>query len=274
MCIADRVAIYVDAVYQNYTHHNGATIIVAWILYLIQCYTDFCGYSNMAIGIAKLLGLTVQENFNRPFFGQNMVELWRRWHISLTTWITDYIFMPLNVKFRNLGQWGLYLATMINMVVVGAWHGANWTYVCFGIYHGIVVSLVTRLDKPRKQLEKKYVLKGKWYYQYPRMLLTFMLFGISTAMFRSDSMSEYFAMIRQIFQEWGTVAPLDHQIIPLTILTFLILMFKEWKDERHKNIHFLHSKNLYVKILTYIGLISFIILTGELDGPAPLYFQF
>jgi D-alanyl-lipoteichoic acid acyltransferase DltB (MBOAT superfamily) len=277
MCIADRVAPYVDAVFTNYVHHNGATIVVACIFYTMQSYTDFCGYSNMAIGVGKLLGLTVQENFNRPFFGQNMAELWRRWHISLTTWITDYIFMPLNVKFRDLGMWGLYLATMINMVVVGAWHGANWTYVFFGVYHGIVVSVVTRLEKPRKQWEKKYTLKGRWYYQYPRMLLTFALFSISTAMIRSTSITDYFAMIGQIFHGWGSVAQLgqiDRYSMLFVGLAYIALIFKEWKDENKKEIHFLHSPNIYVRLATYVVLISFILLVGELDGPAPIYFQF
>ena len=97
LCIADTVAAYTNAVFNNYTHHSGITIIFASCIYAIQVYADFSGYSNMAIGVARILGLNVAENFNRPFFAQNVSDLWRRWHMSLTTWITDYVFMLLNV---------------------------------------------------------------------------------------------------------------------------------------------------------------------------------
>jgi len=129
MCIADRIAPWTDAVFNNYAHHNGTTIIVASILYLIQMYTDFAGYSDMAIGVARMMGINVAENFKRPFFAQNIAEYWRNWHITLTQWVTDYVFKPLTVSFRDWGQWGIYLATLINFVLIGAWHGANWTFV-------------------------------------------------------------------------------------------------------------------------------------------------
>ena len=145
MCIADTISSYTDAVFNNYTHHTGTTIIFASCIYAIQVYADFSGYSNMAIGVAKVLGIEVAENFNRPFFAQNVSELWRRWHMSLTTWITDYVFMPLNVKWREWGKWGLYLATLVNLIVIGLWHGANWTYVFFGIYQTIILVAILKI---------------------------------------------------------------------------------------------------------------------------------
>ncbi len=120
ICIADQLTSYVDAVYDNYTFHNTSSIILAAVCYFFQLYTDFCGYSHMAVGVSLILGFSIRENFNRPLFAQNITELWRRWHMSLTTWLTDYIFIPLNIRFRNWGVWGLYIATFINMIVVGA----------------------------------------------------------------------------------------------------------------------------------------------------------
>ena len=109
-CIADQLSPYTDSVLNNYYHHNATSIVLACVLYSFQLYADFCGYSEMAIGTARMMGIKVTENFLRPFFAQNIAEFWRRWHISLTTWITDYVFMPLNIAFRNIGKTGIYLA--------------------------------------------------------------------------------------------------------------------------------------------------------------------
>ena len=130
LCISDRLVVYTTAVLDNAQAHNSTSIIVAILMYALQIYTDFAGYSNMAIGVGLLLGLKVTPNFNRPFLATSVSAFWRRWHISLTTWITDYIFMPLNLRWRDRGAMGLYMATM----VIGAWHGANWTYVVFGAF--------------------------------------------------------------------------------------------------------------------------------------------
>lgn len=113
MCVADRLAVYTDAIFNNFGHHNGASLALASLLYPIQMYADFSGYSEMAIGVGCVLGLKVTENFKRPFFAENIAEYWRRWHISLTGWLTDYVFMPLNIYFRNLENGGLSLPLLL-----------------------------------------------------------------------------------------------------------------------------------------------------------------
>ena len=132
MCVADVICGYTDAVFNNYAHHNATSLTIAAVLYSFQLYADFSGYSDMAIGVGRILGIRSLENFRLPFFAVNITEYWKRWHITLTSWLTDYVFTPLNLKFRNLGMWGLNLAVMINLLAIGAWHGANWTFILFG----------------------------------------------------------------------------------------------------------------------------------------------
>lgn len=271
LCIADQLTPYTDSVFNNFYHHNATSIILASILYSFQLYADFCGYSEMAIGTAKMMGLNVTENFLRPFFAQNIAEFWRRWHMSLTTWITDYVFMPLNIAFRNIGKTGIYLATLLNLVVIGVWHGANWTYILFGLFHGTMLVIVATCDKKRKKLEKKHGLKKKPLYKYSRMLLTFILCTIGFMLFRSYSVGQFFSILERLgsgfgmfFVSWALTA----------ILPIGVLIFKEYKDENKLNIHFLHSEKLWVQVVSFALLVVFIIYTGALNGGQFIYFQF
>lgn len=271
LCIADQLSPYTDSVLNNYYHHNATSIILACILYSFQLYADFCGYSRMAIGVGRVLGLVVTENFQRPFFSKNIAEFWRRWHISLTTWITDYVFMPLNIAFRNWGAWGIYTATILNLVIIGAWHGANWTYLFFGLLHGIMLAIVTANDKRRKKFEKKYSLKGNSFYKYFRIGMTFILVTISFLLFRSPSVGYFFKVLARLgsgfgmfFISWALTA-----CFPIAVL-----LFKEYKDENKMNIHFLHSNSLWVQVVSAAGLIVYIIYMGSLNGAGFIYFQF
>ena len=225
----------------------------------------------MAIGTARMMGIKVTENFLRPFFAQNIAEFWRRWHISLTTWITDYVFMPLNIAFRNIGKTGIYLATLLNLVVIGIWHGANWTYILFGLFHGLMLVVVTACDKKRKKLEKKHGLKKKPLYKYSRMLLTFVLCTIGFLLFRSYSVGQFFSILGRLnsgfgmfFVSWALTA----------ILPICILIFKEYKEENKLKSHFLHSEKLCVQVVSFALLAVFIIYTGALNGGQFIYFQF
>ena len=275
MCIANQLAPYTDAVFNNVSHHSTISFIVAGILYFLQMYADFCGYSHMAIGTAQVMGLKVAENFNRPFFAQNVAEYWRRWHMSLTSWITDYIFMPLNIKFRNWGNWGLYLATIINLIVIGIWHGANWTYFFFGLYHGLLLVIVTANEKKRKKIEKKYGLKKKEWYKWSRRILTFFLCMIGCILFRAnstDDISYIFSSISNGFGQLYTGGSLT--VFTCGIVSAFIMLFKDYKDEYKRNIYFFHAKREYIRLISIAFCIIYILLFGELSGNSFIYFQF
>jgi len=273
MCIADRVIGYTSAVFGNYESHNATSIVIAMFFYAFEMYTDFAGYTEMAIGVSQILGIKIRENFKRPFFAQNVNEYWRKWHMSLTTWITDYVYMPLNISFRNLGQWGLYLATLINVVAIGAWHGANWTYILFGLYHGIILVIIAMVEKKRKKFEKKNHLVGKWYYKYPRIILTFVLVSVGMVLFRSVTISDFFNTIARLGSGFG-MPYFDLTVCAYGLFFISVLFLKELKDENGWNIHLLHSEKSWVRVVTFSVLVLTIILMGELDGGSFIYFQF
>ena len=260
MCIADR---------------NATTLIVAAFLYLIQAYTDFAGYSDMAIGVARMMGINVAENFKRPFFAQNIAEYWRNWHITLTQWVTDYVFKPLTVSFRDWGQLGIYLATLINFVLIGAWHGANWTFVLFGVYHGLLLIAVLALEKRRKRFEKKHNLKKNELYKWGRRILTFILCAIGMVLWRSASVGDFFATMAQLGGGFGSMFTGGFfAILTFAIPSIIVAFFDEWLKEYNKKLRFFHHPNVAIRIVSISLMIAWVIYSGELDGNSFIYFQF
>ncbi|MBR0500118.1 MAG: MBOAT family protein [Bacteroidales bacterium] len=275
LCIADRIKAYPDAVFGNVGYHNTTSIILAAILYAIEMYADFAGYSEMAIGVGRIMGFKVRENFLRPFFAQNVSEYWRRWHMSLTSWITDYVYMPLNVAFRGWGKWGLYLATSINVILIGIWHGAQWGYLLFGIWHSLFLILAAALEKNRKTFEKKHKLKGKWYYKTPRRVVTFIIVACGLVIFRTESLSDLTAIVSQCGKGFGPIFTNGLlEIGTLGLFSILLLFFKEMKDENGWSIHFLHSQKTWLRLASMAILFAYVIFAGELKGSSFIYFQF
>lgn len=274
VCIADRLAIYIDAVYGNVPQHNGTTLTFAILLYPFQMYADFGGYSNIAIGVGKILGFKIQENFNRPFFTTNVADFWRKWHISLTSWVTDYVYMPLNVKFRNLGKFGIILAIIINMVVIGIWHGANWTYAVFGLYQGILfIPLIISGSflKPKKQTKGKRELPTLG--DYGKMTGVFILMAIGMMIFRSTSVNEAFTITRKIVSNPGSLF-IDKPTLFYAFLSLPILLVKDFKDEFQLRLNFVHSKYAIIRYSSVVMLVIYILFMGVFDGGQFIYFQF
>ncbi len=191
MCIADNLGLVVDYVWNDYSNQSATALAIAALLYPIQMYADFDGYSNMAIGVSKLLGFDIARNFNHPFLARNPAEYWKRWHISLTSWITDYIFMPLNIAFRSMGVSGIILAATINMVVIGLWHGANWTYVFFGLYYGILyIPLIINGAFAKSMKLRPTSLGLPKLSDFYKMVFTFVLVAIGLIIFRAPTISD------------------------------------------------------------------------------------
>jgi alginate O-acetyltransferase complex protein AlgI len=169
LVVADRIGTYVDAIYNNIYQHNGTSLLFASILFPFQMYADFGGYSLIAVGVASILGFNVMQNFRRPFFATTMSEFWRRWHISLISWLTDYVYTPLSFKFRNYGVLGIVIAILITFLLSGIWHGAALTFVVWGLMQGVFLSIEALLRNRRALFEKKYNLNKK---------ILYILFGI------------------------------------------------------------------------------------------------
>ena len=298
MCIADKVSPYTDAVFNNYGHHSGLTIAVAAVMYTFQIYTDFCGYSEMAIGTAQVMGFRVTENFMRPYFSTNVGEFWRRWHASLMNWFRDYIYFPLGGSRCSKAK--MYRNTMVVFLVSGLWHGANWTFIFWGAYHGLLVCLYkltkpfvsgfrfirethqqesqvadsTKPDSPKPESHQEkhetWNLIFETIRKYANILLVFILVTIGWMVFRCDSFGQFWGMLAGLmapghfFASWALTA----------VLPIGIMLLKELKDEEGWNIHLLHSDNWVVKAISVGFLIVFILYMGELEGAKFIYFQF
>lgn len=198
--IADRISIFVDEVFSRYTTCGTLVLLLAAVGFLLQLYCDFSSYSIIATGSARIMGFHLMENFHAPLLSHSVSEYWRRWHISLSTWLRDYIYIPLGGNRK--GKARKVLNTMITFLVSGFWHGASWTYVCWGIIHGILVSAESLLRKPFRSLTVKTCTRtGSFGFRLLQTLGTFVLLTFSYIFFRSVSIADAFAYIRLIFTQ-------------------------------------------------------------------------
>jgi alginate O-acetyltransferase complex protein AlgI len=183
MFVADNLATLVDPVFQEGWHGSGGEALVAIYAYAFQIYCDFSGYSDVAIGLSKLLGFDVRWNFNLPYFATNPSDFWRRWHISLSTWLRDYVFIPMGGSRH--GEWSTGRNLMATMVLVGLWHGAAWTFVVWGIYHAAAL-IVHRLIVPPHNQPKQ----SPWYVQGVSVVVMFHVTCLGWLLFRAESLQQ------------------------------------------------------------------------------------
>ena len=277
LAVADSCAIYVDQVWGDIPHQSGSTLALAAILYSFQMYADFSGYSDMAIGVGKLIGFKIADNFKTPFFALNISDYWRRWHITLTSWLTDYVFMPLNIKFRDWGNWGIILAIIINMVLVGLWHGANWTFAAFGLYHGLLfVPLILSGSFMKKSKLQTNRLGLPILKDFGRMVLTFTLVTIGLILFRAPSISAAWDAGCTICSRTLLDTPymLFAQDMAFMAIGIIMMMGVEWcqRNEAH-GLVLNHMNSRALRYAIYIVLITMILWKGD-SGDAFIYFQF
>jgi len=198
LVVADNCAIAVDTIWGNYQNESGFTLLVGGVLFAFQIYGDFSGYSDIAIGCAKLFGITLKQNFNVPYFSRNIAEFWRRWHISLTTWFKDYLYIPLGGSKCSMPR--VILNTFIIFTVSGIWHGANWTFIVWGVYNAILFIPLLLIKQNRKYLDvaaKDRVLPT--IKELLQITITFILVAFGLIIFRSTSIAEAFEFISIIF---------------------------------------------------------------------------
>ena len=153
--IADRLSLYVDPVYNNYQDYHFINIIIACVFFAFQIYADFSGYSDIALGTARIMGFNLMINFDRPFESKNVTEYWRRWHISLSSWLKDYLYTPIALARRNWGIYGILFALIVTLFISGLWHGAAWRFIIYGCLQGVAICLELITKKQRKKISKK-----------------------------------------------------------------------------------------------------------------------
>lgn len=273
--IADRVGIYVDAVYGNITQHNGASFMLATLLYPIQLYADFGGYSLIAVGTAKVLGINVMQNFRRPFFATSMSELWRRWHISLISWLTDYIYTPLSFSLRRYKSLGIIIALMITFIISGIWHGAALTFIVWGLIQGIYLSIEAVTNIRRTIIEKKYNLYNKFWYILLSCTITYILFSASMVFGRADNLKEAVFIYDKIFTDIKHLPYKDGYTMLFSFIGISILILKELRDEfAPTRFPLFENKNIVIRWLAYYFIIFLILFLGVFGQEKFIYFQF
>ncbi len=270
--VADNVAPIVNEVFSNYQEYNGITLMLIAVLFAFQIYGDFSGYSDIAIGTARLFGFSLMQNFAFPYFSRDIAEFWRRWHISLSTWFRDYVYIPLGgsvgsnfLKIRNI---------FIIFIVSGFWHGANWTFIIWGAINALLFLPIMLLNKNR--VNTSVVAKGKILPNVKEILMigfTFLMTVIAWIFFRADNVNIAFSILAKIFSYSLFTLP---QIIPAKQIIFiLILVILEWinREKLHGLELVSQIKQLPIRWLFYFVLIIIIIKYGG-SKEEFIYFQF
>lgn len=295
LVIADRLAIYVSEVYSNPDVHSGWPILIATYLFAIQVYCDFAGYSDIAIGAAKVMGYDLMENFRRPFLAKNISGLWNRWHISLTTWFKDYLFAPLALRrgvSKNFRLFSLFLVFLL----CGLWHGANWTFVIFGALHGIYLVMGNLTSSLRRQLWERwhqtientmpgniagYSLKriSQYFQNGLARFITFNLFAFTGIFFGASSLENAMAILVNIIRinaNTPIITGLTSFDFYFVIEMSIFLMLIHWLEEQKgKHItQLLTDKVSIIRWVCYISILFITIVGGEFGAREFIYFQF
>lgn len=193
--IGDTAGKVVNQVFADPAYYTSLELIMGIVLFTIQLYADFSGYTNIARGTAKMLGLNIMENFEQPYFSQSITEFWRRWHISLSTYLRDYLYTPLTISTRQWGIYSIAFSLFLTFVLAGLWHGAGWTFIIFGALHGAALVYEALSRKFRKKLNQKF---SQFWYNKACMLLAFVFVMFTFIFFRSDSVNDAFFIMGRI----------------------------------------------------------------------------
>ena len=276
----DNCAIYVDEVFNTYSTQSGSTLLLSAILFTFQIYCDFSGYSDIAIGTSKLFGIRLMRNFNVPYFSRDIAEFWRRWHISLTTWFRDYLYIPLGGSRPTIPleckhpdaykKWIIVRNTFIIFLVSGLWHGANWTFITWGAYHAVLFLPLILSGKNRKYLDQANLK------DIPKILLTFIIVVFGWIIFRANSITEAWEYMTHIFS--GSLLSIPwlktRSYYISTLVSIALLIVVEWLTRTKEHPLQAHIKPRILRWLIYYALIIAIFVLQPSGDVQFIYFQF
>lgn len=284
--IADRIAVMVNVVYNNPQKYTGLPLILATFAFGIQIYCDFSGYSDIAIGTAKIMGFNLMQNFNRPYFSKSISEFWRRWHISLSSWLRDYVYIPLGGSRVSKNR--TYLNLFITFLISGIWHGANWTFISWGALHGIYLVL-GKVLKPAKDKLVKIIKLDRLpaIHKFISIILTNLLVMFAWIFFRANSMNDAIYIIKNLFVNLklalipsyviSTIFNLGLNNVDTVIIVFsvLILIIVSIIERKESWISLLQRKPIFFRFSVYYVLIMYLIFFMYYIGNSKfIYFQF
>jgi D-alanyl-lipoteichoic acid acyltransferase DltB (MBOAT superfamily) len=278
--IADRLGMFVGKVYESPEMFHGLPVILATVLFAFQLYCDFSGYTDIARGSARIMGFDLMINFNRPMIARSLRDFWNRWHISLTTWFRDYLLYSLPyIRNKKIIMGLMYRNLIITYLLMGFWHGAAWTFVIFGLFHGVLIVLETVTEKQRNRLSEMTGLN-----RIPALkttlsiITTFTFITFSLFFFRANNFSDSLTLISNAFDFSNLKLSLaeilrDNEVL-FGILMLIFLLIAEYLHEKYNLVRVLASKHIIIRWPVYIGFIFFVLLFGVLHKQVFLYFQF
>lgn len=270
LVIADRLGMYVDTVFANYIHYSGSTCFFASLFYTLQIYCDFAGYSLMAIGIAKTLGFNLIDNFRHPYFAVSITDFWKRWHISLTRWLTRQVYIPLGGSRCSKAR--TYWNIFITFFVSGIWHGANWTFIVWGVMHGTLQVIEKALGWQKYEGKNMAV-------RLVRIVMTVLLVNLAWVFFRMPSLEQAVGIIVRMFTPEAMGVPSIVAIyggsapVLIIILAMAMLLYKEITEE-FKLCLPAFVRTTVIRWAEYIVLFAMILSVGVLDGGSFIYVSF
>jgi|WetSurMetagenome_2_1015567.scaffolds.fasta_scaffold04588_5 alginate O-acetyltransferase complex protein AlgI len=274
--IADRLSEYVNIVYANPHQHNSSQLFIATIFFTFQIYCDFSGYSSIAIGTARILGIRLMVNFNRPYLSQNIREFWHRWHISLSTWFRDYLYIPLGGSRVPVAR--VYINTFIVFVVSGLWHGANWTFVIWGALHGFY-QVFGKITQPLRDRINKLIGLTKM----PSLLLilqvttTFFLASFAWIFFRAKNIDDAWYILSHIFR-FETIQHINlfefSVDIYISVILIVFLFVLDLLEEKYKISEALRGYPAIVRWSVYVSSLLALFILGIWKSADFIYFQF
>ena len=301
--VADNCATYVDQVFGDIGAHSGSTLLLAAVLFTFQIYGDFSGYSDIAIGTAKLFGIKLMRNFNVPYFSRDIAEFWRRWHISLTTWFRDYVYIPLGGSRPNIPEairrrgdkasevrYTKAIAirnTFIIFLLSGLWHGANWTFVLWGAYHALLFVPLLVMNKNRRYRDTVATItladgttKAKWLpslKEVGQMLMTFVLAVVGWIIFRAENIGQVGEIVSTMMSATTLSVPMlisQYYYIPLFLAIIIMLLFEWFTRDRLHGLEITNIPYRWIRWSIYLLMLLVLFFAIKTETPQFIYFQF
>lgn len=276
LILADYIGSYIDEIFSSIHTASGIQLLMAALLYPIELYADFSGYTDIALGGARMLGFRLSPNFDRPFIAQTTADFWRRWHMSLSFWVRDYLYLPLSATLRNWGQWGVFLSLTLTFAALGAWHGAGWTFIIYGLIQGIIIFYETKTTPFRNKI-RRWI--GNPLFSTLSVLRTYLLFAFSLIFFRADSVSDALYYIGNIsfnvHKSWKeiNIGIPDHNCIVAGSALILILTYEYFMGQKDL-LTALEKQSVTVRWSIYFLMAILFFTLGQFSSDSFIYLQF
>lgn len=285
--IADNLALMVNQVYNNPTEFEGISFILATIFFAFQIYCDFSGYSDIAIGASQVMGIRLMENFRRPYFSKSISEFWTRWHISLSSWFRDYLYIPLGGN--RVVKWRWYYNLFITFLVSGLWHGANWTFVVWGALHGFYLVFAILTARQRNTMADSLGLTSHpMLYKWMQVLSVFVLVNFSWIFFRANTISDAFYIIQHSFTGLGNISQvfaavnLEHvlfmdqglKVFAVSVISIIVMETVHMIQRNGSVSQLIMQRPVIIRWSVYYIAIIAMLLFGQFGSAEFIYFQF